>query len=1508
VSEVRSADALRVLDELERREARLLSWGMVDGAFAWDELVAVAEGLEPALPPEVDPESAIEWLLEKALLFALPEPQDRYRTRVAEGVRLFARLRQLFANGSWRTAPELVADFRFATLPRRYPERCVTVGDALARVGRDVGCSDLQREVMVQLLGGPDTDWRLADFQVEATVRVLGEARTNRAAATIVCAGTGSGKTLAFYLPAFMHIAERMSDEAATQCIALYPRIELLRDQLRTCVENARCVGKLLRARTGRPLSVGPLYGAVPKDGRDLDQAWHRRAWPSVRCHGRGARRCPYFDCPSCDAPLGWLEEDIKAERERLVCTRCPYEIAEESLRLTRRSMSARPPDILFATTEMLNRGMANRALWPLLGIGDDVRAPALVLLDEVHTYGGVGGAQAGLTLRRWRHLAAAGVHFVGLSATLAEAPRFMAQLVGLYPTHVAAIEPSRFVTEGCEHIIALRGRPGSATLSTTIQSSMLLRRLLDSGQPITAGVAGQRVFVFTDNLDVTNRLYFQLGDAEGWSQPHRPRRQANHAALASLRSSMKADALARFRDGQSWDLVEKIGHDLGDGHRAIVSRTSSQDAGVDADADVVVATASLEVGFDDPLVGGVVQHQAPRDPAAYVQRKGRAGRTRVMRPWTVVVLSDWGRDRLAYRAYESLFSPEVPARYLPVKNRHVLRMQAALSFMDWLAKSTPRANLWRDLAGPASGEGRGRQRAIETRLARLLTDAHTREAVAKHLQASLSLDTADEALALLWEPPRSLVFSVWPTLLRRLESQWRRADGGLEPHGGHPLPEHIPRALFEDLNLPEVAIRLGNGRPGTGTDVHDDDTNRSWMAVRQALTEFAPGRVSRRYGIAYAREAHWVAPPPSFVGPLNLYSFCPSEDAQPLGSFQYVKDGAVVNVAVFRPYRIHTTAPADGIHERSDARPHWHTQIATDTDGTGGPLPRAAAWRMLFTELRFHTHVHGNPIELRRFSTGADVRVRESRPPMRTHEGVVTYQTESAGIATSAALGFNATVDAVSVVLHLPDQIRDSVAAVPELMHALRVALFGEALHRARALDGIANLFQRRAIADAYVAAVLILTDRESVSVDEARRRLAAGSDAGVLTEVLSMLRPPDRTADGPPPADAEDDDLRTLFASATVRAVVADAARVLCRDLGPDDEPFLRRTLRATIGGALLGACRRLCPQLDAADLLVELDGGPTVSGALPGDDVWLTEATVGGSGFVEAVQRAFAEDPRRFVHLFEAELEPADLEDVDYHLRDLLIRLVPGTADYDSELADAFAAIRGAGSFASQSAGFERLLVLFRGRGIATSHAVVSAVSLRLLRPGTNVETDRMVSSFVRRRDELEARHGIEFEGRSYAALLASDSRVLSELRASFPALLHLQDPAQRHALIAGMLWPRGSEVRRQSLAFWNPFGGDARSDRLLLHALVPHAPVMVSALAAGWREELDAALLEHGRAALFAPLNRPEVLRAAALDLASVPTEADSLLLYARVRAYKRSVGLAILVFDMPEASQ
>jgi hypothetical protein len=211
----------------------------------------------------------------------------------------------------------------------------------------------------------------------------------------------------------------------------------------------------------------------------------------------------------------------------------------------------------------------------------------------------------------------------------------------------------------------------------------MSLSRSLDvlHGSPFnppieSEGVVGQRLFAFTDKLDSTNRLYWDLLDAEGWSWPGRPNPNHNPHTLAHLRSPSQ-DQLAvgqrqpqdeRDQDGQLWWLAEFLGHDVDGDVPKKLDRTSSQDSGVANDADIVIATASLEVGFDDDRVGAVLQHKAPHDVAQFLQRKGRAGRNAATRPWTVVVLSNFGRDRDAWDAYDALFSPVVPPRSLPIR------------------------------------------------------------------------------------------------------------------------------------------------------------------------------------------------------------------------------------------------------------------------------------------------------------------------------------------------------------------------------------------------------------------------------------------------------------------------------------------------------------------------------------------------------------------------------------------------------------------------------------------------------------------------------------------------------------------------------------------------------------------------------------------------------------------------------------------------------------------------
>ena len=192
----------------------------------------------------------------------------------------------------------------------------------------------------------------------------------------------------------------------------------------------------------------------------------------------------------------------------------------------------------------------------------------------------------------------------------------------------------------------------------------------------------------------MTNRLFDDLKDAEGWDVFNR--NNPTKSSLAKLREKDIADD-NRYRDGQDWRVLQEIGHNLSElsaDAKLKISRTSSQDIGVDSSSSVIVATASLEVGFNDPTVGVIVQHKSPHNWANFLQRKGRAGRKRGMRPFMITTLSDFGRDRVAFSHYEQFFEPVVSAERLPISNRYILKIQATVTLFDWLSKKISR-NIW---------------------------------------------------------------------------------------------------------------------------------------------------------------------------------------------------------------------------------------------------------------------------------------------------------------------------------------------------------------------------------------------------------------------------------------------------------------------------------------------------------------------------------------------------------------------------------------------------------------------------------------------------------------------------------------------------------------------------------------------------------------------------------------------------------------------------------------------
>jgi hypothetical protein len=1490
------------LDTLEREEYRQLSWGLCDGGFSEDEVRELATiFLSGRTDTEVDAATLREELIERGLLFEFyVAGRYLYRTRMAETTRLMARLRQVFPGRRWENAPTLVSDYRFTLRPRSYPHRHLRPDEVLRRVQETARLTLRGRRALEALLSPDGKALELADFQLQATQRMLADLDQGRNKGMIVCAGTGTGKTLAFYLPALAHLAGLVrANQYYTKALAVYPRTELLKDQLSETFLQARRLDGVL-AQEGRKLLIAAFSGLTPEDATAFSVK-KNKAW--VERNGHFA--CPLLRCPECEGVLLWRKADLEAGKERLHCEQsgCSGKVEEDELILTRSRLARTPPDILFTTTEMLNRQLSSSRFGHLFGLGMSLR-PRIVLLDEVHTYHGVHGAQVAHVLRRYRHALGGSLHFTGLSATLRDASEFFGRLTGLPPSAVEEIAPAgEMQKQGMEYQLALRGDPASGTslLSTSIQAAMLLRRALDAPQGRSDGAYGKRVYCFTDDLDVTNRLFHDLRSAEGYN----PWGRHEKAPLAALRVPLDVNGLAQFQAGQSWRLSTELGHDLTQPLR--VSRTSSQDAGVDRDSDVIVATASLEVGYNDPEVGAVIQHKAPRDVASFLQRRGRAGRRRTMRPWTVVVLSDYGRDRLAYQGYDQLFDPQLEGRTLPVLNRHVLRMQATYALMDWVAiklqVNAGKGSVWGDFTKPARDKmGVDRQRQEADLLERLLNEDGLRRELEVYLTKALQIQP-EEVIALLWEPPRALMTSVVPTQLRRLRSGWtrvpvREGEGtqDLQTRSA-PLPDFVPENLFTDLNLPEVTVVTPPEFPG-GEDRIEA------MPIVQAMRLLAPGNVTRRFAINRGDIKHWI-PPPNLVDPLQdmpIDSWCVKSDG--VGIFQVIEEGQVVPVRCIRPWELKSQFTERAILPSSRGSLEWRSQLFVEDAGVSIQPPIATPWARLFQDVRYFTHNLDARVHVRRFAIGSRVELKSQQAPKERR--ITVRFCESAG-GPLAAVGFTKEVDGIRFRLRIPEDLRMTQGAGSERkLRAFRSAWFRHRVQQDEVLGSLANTFQLDWLAQVFLATLVSRASIDGTTLREAAVDLSEAQLDEELSHVLDVIFQvvEVESAEEMEPAGKArvHEAIEELCRSPEVQGRLLELARVLWEPPDAGWHQWTRERFCATLGGALLEACQRLCPQFDAGDLVLDIDSGPPPDGSTASGeyrDLWITEDSLGGGGIVEEILRRTAEDPRLFYLLVESALAPSDFELVDTELTRLL-----GLLRTDTQLAEALAAVRGAYGMGSLSRAADHLRSTMASRGLLTSHSVICALNARVLRPDSGPETDEVLRELLRLWEQEEARLGLEIDARPFA-YVASQNESLAAGLAQVGHGMH-EEAVWRYQAIYGLLWPRGSVVRARALSSYNPFAVLPDADREIVLDCIGPTERMIELAWPDWREQVRTALSEGASVKLMAAEHARDDLKGALLQLVSEPIEAGFLHLFPRVEAVVREPTGFSVKLRCPEA--
>lgn len=1451
--------AEEILSQLELKENQLLEWGFIGGALdARGEIASVLSSPPTSKIDELaqdyinDPNMAdqiLQNLIDRKLLFSVAEG---YRSRYAETIRLMQLLKQRFNFKDWHSARNLVSGIKPMLSSRYYPLRDQTLEQIESELPDQIRHNTIILDAIYSQLR--DGQYKLSRFQTNALIHLLSKGTDNEDNGTVIGAGTGSGKTKAFYIPAFANMAGEVAFDPFpwTKTIGIYPRVELLKDQFREAVGELWQLNPALQHRDVRPLSAGCYYKDTPKYAKDVKDHPYSR-WEK---RDRGYL-CPFFSCPECGSELYWLTEDVEAEitandglHERLVCSSCERTVNEDMIRITRSRMKKSPPDLLFTTTEMLNRKINSGSERHLFGI-KAYRPPLYILMDEIHIYEGVGGAHVAYLIRRWRHMMKmeirASIQFVGLSATLSNAESFLSQIIGLSQDRVTYIKPDEndMTAEGMEYNVVLRGDPfsGTALLSTSVQVAMLLTRMLDPLEAnVSRGAFGSKVFGFTDKLDVINRWYHIQLDAE------------RNLVLSKLRDP---EIIERedpnlpdyFQElnasGQAWIAATSIQPDsLRRG--AEIDLTSSQNKGVMDKAKFVIATSTLEVGYNDAKVGGVIQHKAPRNIASFLQRKGRAGRTRGMRPWMVVVSSAYGRDKFVYDYPEYMFQPNLEDLWIPLRNPFVKRIQFAFAFMDFLMYKLENNEL--DMRNLLTEKGSSYSQSVTRRIIQQIKQIMEGNDQDWKVFACSSLQLSEiEYDQMMWTPPRSMLMDLLPTLLTRLETRFEKNS---EEEKKQPLAGYIPRTLFTSLDIMELQFKLPSGR---------DET----MALAQGLIEFAPGNVSKRYVRAeYINEAHWLETPNNDI--IDL-------DGQTVKSKRIeTMEWQGESLRIYEPYSVTLSQIPSEVSDRSTSFPVWHSVMEPSVQkGHVIDLPAESTLNAIFAKIEYFSFERNDFVKVTRFYTQVKGETKFKKAGRTPVPRDISFHFKG----EKAALGLQRFSDAVR--FDIPQIQWNEILQGDKWNKVLREAkpeFYYYLLKNNAEISSKLNVFEIEWLAQITLSSIIATAVRRQVEMKDAIEEFKEKTSA-IARRTLQLIY--QSTATSNPSEDEEGTMYRRLLAcidDKTLMSEFLNLAWILEGDLDqhPLFKEWLDTTVVTTIAAGIQRAITELLPDVNTEDLLIDIDE----------HTIWLSEPESGGLGVISKVVSAIYNKPNEFEVWFSHSVKECPRHSAASTLKSVLPLLEK------SNFSELVQHLRVEKRIEEQKIALGELQGRLEIAGISPKRHVITSIANRLLRSNASQHTDRLMLDLHQKWEDEEQRLSCRVDMNVFIVACVGWDEVCNQLDTLLSKVSsdETERSKQRYVLVESLLFSDCNDACPECLELYSPFQSFVKASRILLQQLLPQTHCTIRFAQAGWKESMLEELRLGKRVSLITHADEKEKCQSELIECIHTPLETSYELYY------------------------
>jgi len=1395
--------AEEVLSQLEFEETKLLEWGFIKVLYNAEEKIKLIlnnpqtpvlnELWEDIKEEGYNIETIIDNLLDRKLLF---KGKDGYRSRYAETYRLLYQMKQRFSYSDWQSSSDLVSHIKPRLRYRTFPKREVSWENFKFKIQSENLVDNLKLKLLYNLLN--KGEFQLSQFQVDSTIDLLKpELREDQS--LVIGAGTGSGKTLAFYLPAITHIASKLREDESNRVriIATYPRTELLKDQINEVLIKIIKINNLLQEEGLRPLSVGAYYGETPYDKNNIEYSKFID-WEEI---DNGNYICPFFICPECGSEMFWQAKEAK---ENLSCKNCQTDINNKNIMLTRNRMKEFPPDILFTTTEMMNRNLSNNEFKHIFGINNN--PPEYFLLDEAHIYSNINGAQVGYLLRRWRNLKNkmgnyTSTKFVGLSATLTNPQNFFSKLTGISENHTKYISPTNEeqIEEGMEYNLILRGDPISKTslLSTTVQTSMLLSRVMDPlDENVSNGAWGKKIFGFSDKLDVTNRWYHIQWDTEDKLLSKYRDKQ-----LIMEKLNLDNDNLKRIIDsGQVWPIADSISEKTLKNPISI-DKTSSQSRGVDKKAKFVVTTSTLEVGYNDSELGGIIQHKSPHNLASFLQRKGRGGRPRGMRPWTVVITSAYGRDRWFYENPDYLFSPTLPELNLPVKNTYVQKIHASFAVMDWLALKLQNLgyneiNLW-NLLSSKKNHRTNKYNNIYEEIISLLEEVIyvDHSDLYNFTLEALNLDKT-YLNEVFWQQPRPIILDLIPNLIIKLRERWSKKiiNNKLKERNNNelsnaPLSDYISNNLFTSIEAREIEIEIPN-------------YNKSeYMPIRQALFEFAPNNASKRYSDRKygSRYAHWISIDIN-KDFLDLdYSGIISRKSETIQSENE-------DILLYEPYKLDLSEVDKGISDRSRGeflwkflvRPNDKNEIEKE-EGFNINLLSTSVLNNIISCIKVYSHENNEWINLIRYSKEVSVELKYEFGKKEPIEKDLLIKKDDEEVA----IGFNKNVDGIVISCNIPEMKslvdKDNWS---EILPDLRKEFYHYYLRNNDDLISNLSKFEINWLWEISTSAIIGISISGQKSIEESieiykENRLSISKR--VLEAIFQVSLE----------ENIDDKDLQSILIGKIhnddIFEIIINASSILYKDL-INDEIFwawLDERFVSTIAAAFDKAIQDLIPDLNTDDLMIDIKD----------NKIWFTEPDSGGIGIINGITDSLLGQPRRFIDLFKNAIEYCPRQSLNKELNNLI--------NNKDKVSEVFNKVRNSSNLDDQKEALDDLRKELFDLGITPKKETVIAIMSKILHDNSSLKTDNFLKSLLKTWEKEEDRINLELDNRilSVVTLQLEDYQeqiinILKDISGKDP------EEKQMFSFVESLLWSKCNDSCPECLDIYNPYKSLPDPARMLL----------------------------------------------------------------------------------------